>query len=249
MWQIANFPGVLGSLANELTLPHIDGVREAIFREAIILARKFSHCRSLVRIAASEGRSTWASVTAYEACFYGAKALCYLLGFASIGRSSSYLLDAFFEVIVKQRKGLIEERYDMKLHKLPERMTHAVLWGLTERLINTITFGNELSELKSQLRKIDWDNFSKFRNSIMYDGSFWTKLDSYEECDLINFVSDINIYRVSDGDGNYDQLPFAEEYFRVVQLLASTLSLMFADLATLAPVMDGEARSVIKVGL
>ena len=215
----------------------------------MILARKFRHCRSLIRIAASEGRSTWASVTAYEACFYGAKAFCYLLGFASMGRSSALYLDAFFESVVSKKKRPIEERYDMKAHKLPERMTHAVLWNLTDRLVNTTTFESELSELKNHLRKIDWDNFSGFRNSIMYDGAFWTKLDSYEECDLANFVSDISVYRISEGGIAFDELPYAKEYFRVGQLLACTLSLMLADLATLAPALGYEAESVIKVGL
>jgi hypothetical protein len=231
-------------LVDQKVVPNIDGAREAIFREATILARKFSHCRTLVEIAVVAGRSTWAAIAAYEACFYGAKAFCYLLGFASVARSSPFYLDAFFPVTEKRGKRLTEERYDMKFHRLPERLTHAVLWGLTERLIATTTFDGDLADLNAALRTLDWDDFSHFRNSLMYDGAYWTKLDNYQECDLVNFVSDISIYRASKRDGSLDAIPYGLQYFRGAGLLESTLSLMFSDLARLAPALAVEAAAV-----
>jgi hypothetical protein len=243
LWQLADFPGI-GSVSDQLIIASIEGVREAIFREATILVRKFSHCRSIVQIAAAQGRSTWASIGAYEACFYGAKAFCYLLGFASVGRNSPFFIDVFFENEQEKRKRIAEERYDMKFHKLPERLTHAILWGLIERLINTTTFDANLSEQKAALRAIDWADFSNFRNSLMYDGAYWTKLDVYEECDLITLISDISIYRAASHARNFETLPFGKEYFRCMSLLGSTLALMFSDLARLAPALATEAVAV-----
>lgn len=244
LWQIGHFSGSFAGMADGAVIESIGGVREALFREAAILARKFSHCRSVILLTAAEGRATWAAVSAYEACFYGAKAFCYLLGFASVGRNSSFYLDAFFEVSVRRGRGLTEERYDMKLHKLPERLTHAILWGLTSRLVDTTSFEDDLAELKTELRRIDWDDFSNLRNSLMYDGAFWTKLDDYEECDLINFVSDISIYRTSRRQAAADSTPFAKEYFRAVELFGSALSLMFSDLARLSPTVAAEATAI-----
>lgn len=244
LWQLANFPAILGPISDGIVVEHVDGIREAIFRETLILVRKFNHSRSLTRIAAAQGRPTWASINAYEACFYGAKAFCYLLGFANIGRDSSFYLDAFFEVRLKRRKGLFEERFDMKLHRLPERFSHSVLWGLTKRLLDTTTFATELSKLKASLRKIDWEDFSKFRNSLLYDGSFWTKLDKYVECDLINYVSDIQVYRASSAFSEDEAVPFAREYFLVSDMLRATLSLMLHDLANQVPALHGEAEAM-----
>lgn len=244
LWQLADFPNFFGSLVDGNVLEHVEGVRESIFREMLILTRKFNHAHSMVNMAAAEGRATWASINAYETCFYGAKAFCYLLGFANLGRDSSYYLDAFFEVKLKRRKGLVEQRFDMKIHRLPERFTHAMLWGLTERLIETTAFENELAQLRLGLRKIDWKDFSKFRNYLMYDGAYWTKLDSYEECDLINAVSDIGIYRAATGAGVPSSLPFAEEYFSVLHLLRSALSLMLGDIARNAPLIQAEVDAI-----
>jgi hypothetical protein len=164
--------------------------------------------------------------------------LCWQVG------HSPYFLDAFLEIQLSRKKGLIENRYDMKLHRLSGRLTHSVLWGLTERLINTTTFSTELSMLKAELRKVDWQSFSKFRNLLMYDGSFWTKLENYDDCDLINLVSDVSIYRASSGEKNYEHLPFGREYFYVVDLFKSVLSLLLGDLANQLPALRGEVESV-----
>lgn len=243
LWQLVDLLESFGPIEDQSVIGTVHGVREAIFREAVVLARKFTHCRSLMQIAATEGRSTWASIAAYEACFYGAKAFCYLLGIASIGRDSPFYLDAFFEATPKSKKKLAEDRFDMKLHKLPERLTHAMLWGLTERLTNTTTFEGDLSELKVQLRAINWEQFSNFRNTLLYDGAFWTKLDVYEECDLIKLVSDISIYRATSG-GSFNAVPFAKEYFSCMRLFGSALGLMFSDLARLAPALAVEATAL-----
>ena len=73
---------------------------------------------------------------------------------------------------------------------------------------------------------------------------FWTKLEEYQDCDLINLVSDISIYRASNGEKNYEHLPFGRDYFHVVDLFKSVLSLMLGDLADRLPALRAEVQSV-----
>src|SRR5258708_4329108 len=84
LWELPEFEITLGSAKKEDVVSYVPGVREAIFREAIILARKLAYCWSIAKIVGAGQRQTWTSIAAYEASFYGAKSFCYLLGFASL---------------------------------------------------------------------------------------------------------------------------------------------------------------------
>src|SRR5277367_4865671 len=86
LWQLPDIAVPELDAAGTGELPYVAGVREAIFREAIVLTRKFIYCMKIIQSLSASGRNTWTAVAAYEACFYGAKAFCYLLGFASLGR-------------------------------------------------------------------------------------------------------------------------------------------------------------------
>ncbi len=189
------------------------GVREAIFREAILLIRKFIYCGALLPTLSGAGKNTWTAVAAYEASFYGAKAFCYLLGFANLGKSSNIYLDAFFETERRVGKEKVTFYETLRVHKLQERFTHVMLWGLTERLLDTTKFEGELREFQIQLKITDWDKFTGFRNSVFYDGAFWPLSPDVTACDL---TKPVHIQHMADAawlEGGTYSPPFADEYF------------------------------------
>jgi hypothetical protein len=242
LWELPDFAKTLGATGKEEIIEYIPGVREAIFREAVILARKLAYCWSIAQISAGSGRQTWTAVAAYEASFYGAKAFCYMLGFASLGRDSKFYLDAFHETAIKLKRPRIIQ-LDLQSHNLQSRLEHSTLWAITERLLNTATFGPNISPTHDALRAIDWSSFSAFRNRVMYVGSFWPFADAQGSCDLAREFCHPEIFAALDPLQDV-AAPFAAHYFIVGKLFRTILHLMFADIATLAPAVSSEAMAL-----
>lgn len=242
LWQLPEFTSSLSNSQDNEVIGYAAGVREAIFREGIIFAQKLSYCRAVSQIAVAERRQTWAAVISYEACFYAAKAFCYLLGFASVGRGSKLYIDAFFIVNDGTRKRP-SSRLELKVHNLNERLTHAVLWSLTERLLNTCQFEGEMAIIQLKLQKFDWSTFSEFRNSIMYDGEFWPLRDEFSKCDLVEPYCYPEFRMAFDEECN-QEMPFADQYYSVLRCQRSLLRLMLADIAKFAPRLEPTARAI-----
>jgi hypothetical protein len=242
LWELPDFERTLGAIRKEEIIGYIPGVREAILREAVILARKSSYCWSIAQMSAEGGRQTWTAIAAYEASFYGAKSFCYMLGFASLGRDSKFYLDAFYESTIKIKKQNVT-RLDLQTHNLQSRLEHSTLWAIIERLFNTTTFTANFAQTQQALRSIDWSTFSAFRNRVMYVGSFWPFSEAQESCDLAKEFSHPEILAALDPLQNV-AAPFAADYFAVGKLFRSILHLMFADIATLAPAFLSEVRAL-----
>lgn len=242
LWQLPKIEHPSFNASGVAEFPYISGVREAIFREAVLLTRKFIYCGTLLPTLSGVGKNTWTAIAAYEASFYGAKALCYLLGFASLGRSSHIYLDAFYET--EQKVGKLKKpSYDMlRVHNLGKIFTHEVLWGLTERLIDTTSFEGELRELQDKLKLMDWDKFSGFRNSVFYDGGFWPLQQDVASCDLVKGVQSTDMKNAAWLNRPLSP-PFAEEYFVAASLFRDVMKGMFQTIADLAPAVSSEVRA------
>jgi hypothetical protein len=240
LWELAPLATRPADANGPFELQYSSGVREAIFREAIILSRKISHCVSVLAMLSEQGRNTWSSIVAYETAFYAAKSFCYLLGFASVDRSSKLFLDAFPETEVKiDRKK--QKRFDTLLvHKFDDRLTHEVLWALARRLINTTVFDSELDAARAEVKDLDWSQFTWLRNKIHYDGAYWPLWDQLDACDLLapalndEFKAAASLEKACD-------LPFATDYFAAARLFKRMIHLMLNDLAQTAPVLRAEA--------
>jgi len=240
LWQLPPLHVPHLDAAGTAELPYVDGVREAILREVIVLGRKLIYCGTLLPVLAKMGKNTWTAVIAYETSFYGAKALCYLLGFASLGRSSNLYVDAFHET---ERKVGREKKkfYDsLRVHKLDERLTHDVLWSLTSRCIETTNFDKDLDDARSALRLIDWSEYSAFRNKIFYDGGFWPLSANMADCDIIIGRPSTDIIAAAELDMSPQSTPFAAEYFRASSLFVHLIREMFMDIAKIAPSFEAE---------
>lgn len=196
-----------------------------------------------MKILVAMGRGTWTSVAAYEACFYGAKAFCYILGFANLGRDSKFYLDAFAATEVKRNKKKVEVFETIRVHRLDDRMGHSTVWTMFDRLLETTSFEGQLARQKNDLRKTDWGRFSAARNRMMYDGGFWPMSDQIESCDLQQYVSSLETYHAI-----FNAAPattvFASEYLMSCRTLHETLLLMTDDIATLAPAIAEEAAAI-----
>lgn len=242
LWELPGFDTSLGAAKTEGILAYLPGVREAIFREAIVLARKLLYCWSIARASAADGRQTWTAVAAYEASFYGAKAFCYLHGFASLGRDSKFYLNAFHETVLKRRKQQIVE-LNMELYNLHSRLEHSTLWGITDRLLSTTIFEPALGSVQAALKQINWHRFSHFRNQIMYVGGFWPLHDTYCACDIANNFCHPEIVKALDVT-QASSPPFSAEYFEAAKLMRRALYLMISDIASLAPALLVEAEAL-----
>lgn len=244
LWQLPAIAHPPLNASGIAEFPYVAGVRESIFREAVLLTRKFIYCATLLPALSGNGKNTWTAVTAYETAFYGAKAFCYLLGFASLGRSSDLYLDAFCETerkVEKQRKKFYET---LRVHKFGERLTHEVLWALTARLIDTTTFQGGLQALQTRLKLTDWDTFTKFRNKILYDGSFWPLHDQVANCDIVSAKHRAEMVRAARLDhASESSAPFAEEYFLACSLFRGLILGMLQSISEIAPSIASEVRA------
>jgi hypothetical protein len=186
-------------------------------------------------------------MAAYEASFYGAKAICFLLGFAPLSRSSKIYIDAFFETEKKIGKNRVKSYDVLRLHGLDDRLTHEVLWTLTVRLLDTTTFDGERREIQTKLKLIDWERFSSFRNAVLYEGSFWPLSGNLEECDIVRPTANAQINACSFLDADSIATPFAGEYFAVATLFRRLILSMLQSIADIAPALQSEIDAYSKL--
>lgn len=238
LWNLPELRARLHNFSDGAELEYITGARESVFREAIVLSRKFTYCRTVSLEAATGGFPTWAIVAAYDACFYGAKAFCYLLGIASLDRNSKLFLDLFAARPYKSGK-IRRQVYDVLVaHRLDERLTHNVLWGIMARLCRTLDLPQNAGSLSKDLRSIKFEQIASLRNSLIYDGGFWLKSDTPEHCDLTLRISNIDLYRALRHPPESPSI--AERYFVVASKIQEALVYFFGDIAKLAPSMRSE---------
>lgn len=229
-------------------LPYPEGIREAVFREAMLLVRKFIYCGALLLPLSAAGKNTWTAMLGYEAAFYGAKAFCYLLGFANLGRSSKLFLDIFPISVRKVGKNKVLFYDTIKIHRLDDRLTHELLWALTSRLIETTRFEEDLIETQTCLKLIDWDSFSSFRNSVMYDGAFWPSHADMDACDLCAGVFSPLMAEASLLAEAAQNAPFASEYFLAAAHFKKIIEGMLESLAELAPAVGVQVEALRILG-
>lgn len=243
LWELAPIQYPQLNAGGVAECDYVSGVREAVLREAILLVRKFIYCGTLLPTLSGAGKNTWTAIAAYEASFYGAKALCYLLGFASLGKNSNLYLDVFCETERKVGKLKVKFYDTLRIHKLDERLTHQMLWGLIERLLDTTTFEGELLEIQTQLKILDWGSYTSFRNSVYYDGSFWPLSATVQACDLISGIQQIQISEAAQLENVTSSPPFAGEYFAVATLLRKLIVGMLQSIADIAPAIKLEIEA------
>ena len=128
-----------------------------------------------------EGVSVSATLHAYNASFFAARAFCMLMGFGPLDRDSPITVDVFSEGETARDSVRIFD--SMELHKF-KRWGHDEVWKLTKRLIDTAKVPDHLSETRDWLRHARLEDSAKFRNSVQYDDR---KLAPIDEPEYIDF--------------------------------------------------------------
>jgi hypothetical protein len=236
LWEL---PGFKQQFVDVKTLSEVSyqaGVRESVFREAVIFSRKFAYCRAVCRDAATRGFPTWSIVAGYDACFYGARALCCLLGIVNIERHSKIFVDIFPYREIKYGKNR-ERKYDILIvHKLEDYLTHSALWAITARLCRT--FSVPKTEVSQLLKSLNLEQMSNFRNNIIYHGGCWIETDNPLNCDLTFILSNIRLFRALQTPSADPEE--AERYYHLAVNINELLTYMFGDIASLAPAVSAE---------
>jgi hypothetical protein len=243
LWQLPDLQLGVSKPEDGMEIPYVNGTRESVFREVVILTRKFLYCRLAGRDGIARGFPTWGLMANYYACFYGAKALCNLLGVASIARQSKMFLDIFARREFKVGKTR-QHVYDiLVVHRLEDCLTHRILWGLTGRLCRTLGMPEHAREVWSQMRAVNFETLSHYRNSLIYDSAAWPNADDYIWCDLTKRLGHIDVWRFVECQGSVIKAE-GEMYVVVAERLHAILEFMLGDVAKLAPALGSEATAL-----
>lgn len=112
---------------------------------------------------------------------------------------------------------------------------------LTARLVNTAIFEeDDLGQIQTELKLIDWGEFSKFRNRVFYDGAFWPLHADTKACDLVKGAHNAEMAIAALLEDSRSSAPFAGEYFIAATLLRKLVIGMFESLAEIAPAIEAE---------
>ena len=157
-----------------------------------------------------------AVVLSYTVSYLAARSFCMLMGFSPLDRDSTVTLDSFLEDTVVVR-GQRSSTSLLRLHKYT-RWTHAAVWNLAARLINTIQVPDELSENVRWLRTIDITKTSHMRNTILYhDG----QLAPFEESEYVDHPdwADVGIRAAGAPSNVKQQFTVARSLLRMCQFV------------------------------
>jgi hypothetical protein len=218
-------------------IPLVSGLREQALSEALFVRAKSLYCLECGIRSNDEGFATWSSMTMYEACFFAAKAFCYLLGIRDLSRDSNIYVDLFFQEYKKGR--VIFDGH--KAYLMKGRLTHSSLWKIFPRLIRTFTLDLQFhQEGILELRKFDFDSFSRERNRILYKSFSWSREDSIETSDMFAPVSYIDNRRFISGENSFAE--YYSGYYLVAVAVNNLIEFLIRDLGTLAPALVSEVE-------
>ena len=220
----------------------INGVKESVFVEAILLTRKFTYCRKVAWQSNIQGFPTWSIIAAYDASFYAAKAICCFLGVVSLGRHSKWYLNVLEYNRVKTAKKSWQSYPVLKAYHLSEFMTHKMLWGITSRLLRTLSFGDDQAAPISLIKSIDLSGVSETRNGILYNGGHWPFSDDVNECDLHKQLSNLLMLRAL-GEGSVLN-ENTDRYFNLCMSLEKVLYFFLDEISQLAPAYVRERTAI-----
>ena len=241
-WKYSPLTQISSTLKDGDEFENIPGLRECVFREAVIFNRKHIYCRSAALSSAAQGFSTFSYVLSYDAALYAARSYLCLLGVINFGRQSKFYLDVFGERTEKVH-GKKTIKYDMNVvHHLDSHLTHEMIWKLCARMRDTFKSLSMPDQVVQKFRNIDLSQVSNFRNNLLYDAAAWVSLDDYEHCDITNKFGSLSVMRVVSGL-NKDEIE-ERSYFDLSKCLGEVLGEMFVSLSEFVPAVRSEADAL-----
>jgi hypothetical protein len=208
----------------------VDGLAEKTFCDALFLRHKANYCFRISETLNKSGHPTWTALSMYDACYFAAKALVYLLGLRDVGGASKAYIHLFnFEV--KKKRRIQSGQLCLNLGK---RLEHENLWSIFSRLLDTIKGDGAGIELIKRLKKNDFDKFSSERNRLIYQCGTWSRDENYEGSDLfydVSYISNVN-YFVTSGECNAE---YHDKYYRTAHATLNVIDALLKDIGALAP--------------
>lgn len=217
-------------LTDKQQLDLIGGVRERTFGDIVFLRDKALYCYRICGTLNDGGHSTWTALAMYDACFFAAKALIFLLGFRDVGASSKAYLSVFQQEFKKKTK-IFDGHFVVFLK---DRLTHESLWGIFLRLVNTLKGERDSVALIRSLRENDYSQFTKDRNHLIYRSETWSRLPHVDSSDLLYDVSYLDNRAFLQSNGGV-QAEYVDKYYRMAHSLINLVDELLADIGLLAP--------------
>lgn len=211
----------------------INGIREATFADALFLRLKALNFIRGSSALLEAGHSTLTALTVYDACFFAAKSLIYLLGVRDVGSNQKWYLELFY--FERRRK-----RLDVNGHKsfqLTSRLEHEILWQIVTRLINTTTGIAAGAGMLGSLKRNDYSSFSKERNALVYGAASWSRGASVQNSDLavpLTYLANRDFLATR---GRLDA-EYVDKYLRTAQTFINIVDHFLTDIGKVASAVD-----------
>lgn len=176
----SGFMGIASSITNfaEPIKADVPGLREYVLREAIYLLHKSSHVTGCAENQAKQGYKTWSLADAYQASFFGAKAILFFCGIALADFNNKAILIDIFpkeQDIQKRQKQKLRVLDDTAIEftRLNMKFEHRHVWTMFKRLLDVFQMEVWPKAYIQTLRKLDVKEFAKQRNELHYSNEVW----------------------------------------------------------------------------
>jgi uncharacterized protein (UPF0332 family) len=214
---------------DKVELDLVPGIRERTLSDVLVLRQKGLNCFEASQQLLNGGYSTLTALTMYDASFFCAKALIYLLGIRDTGRSSKSYLSLFYSYKIK--RIVYDGHYSVKL---AERLTHDSLWNIFVRAINTIGGSTPVINLVKTLRNNDYASFSRERNHLAYEAVGWSRSADPVSSDLFNSLSYVDNHSYFKSLGMVEA-EYVDKYYRTAHTLLGIIDGLLLTIGNFAP--------------
>lgn len=216
----------------------ISELRRNVLVEAIFLAKKATSVLAASQHHVLHGYCSWSLSSAYQAAFFAAKSILYLLGIAFAERQNTILVDVWplpEKLSTKARKrGESPRQLILAIKLKAQRLEHQPIWGFFLRAIRVSEVEASIwpANFVGLLRDLREDQFAVQRNALHYKNVYWP------------FPGDLEAIAHRDGFGDFlaaelsaDRFdPEAEDFSIMLALVTVNLALrLINDLGTQSP--------------
>ena len=166
----------------------ISGLRNGILAVALFVLHKAANVMGCAQVHVARGLCSWSLSSAYQAAFFGMKAILQLLGVVVIETGDqSYLVDVWAEPDKKKKKNFLGPKYPVLIQKV-QRVEHRHLWGCFQRMLRVCTAPADIWPVGcvQSLKDLDINGFARQRNKLHYTTLFWP----FEDLHACNVIAD-----------------------------------------------------------
>lgn len=157
---------------------NVQGLREALLREAIFLLHKASHVLSCAEVMHIQGRRTWALSDGYHAALFAARAILGLLGIGATDFGGPSVVFNVWPIAEKEKMARNSQRAStppLTTLFMPyrTRLDHSHVWSLFSRALRVIVLPAWAAPIVKKIKALDDSRLSHQRNRLHYSNHTW----------------------------------------------------------------------------